>query len=133
MDQMIAENILKAHIALTEKDNHQDYLDAHQRLLKEISDLKYPDDKIKIANLSLEWKQWWWLTANKVGFTEIASKNFDRFWYWHYLFPTRIKRISLYLLKPYLLLKRFKNRNSKAEQDLLKRIQERNKERSKVL
>jgi hypothetical protein len=72
----------------------------------------FPDDKRKIGKLSLEQKMEWY--AHQIQFAGMAgqapihlmSKEFEKFWKWRVLIPTKFKRFY-FRLKNGELFKRY--------------------------
>lgn len=53
----------------------------------------FPEHKGKIAALNYERKQEWYASRDPKDMVWLGNdKDFQRFWYWTYLFPLRIKR-----------------------------------------
>ena len=91
----------------------------------EISTLRWPEDKASIAQLTLEWKQWWLGTQEPKWMAEVSeTSEFRWFWRVYFFWPLKLKRLGLYILKPWLLVRK---KDVKAEAGLLARIAERRK------
>jgi len=73
-----------------------------ESLTNDLALLRWPDDKSIIAGLSLSEKIYWYASLNSQDVIFMANtKEFQRFWYWRYLVPLRIKRF-LYKVKYWL-------------------------------
>lgn len=53
---------------------------------------KFPQDRIKIAGLSLAEKQIWYAAQDPHSHIE-SGEDFGAFWYWHYIMPLKVKRL----------------------------------------
>ncbi len=60
-----------------------------------LKDLKFPDDKQKIAYLSLAEKQVWYAAQDPHALIE-SGEDFHQFWFLRYLLPLRLKRIAFW-------------------------------------
>lgn len=60
----------------------------------DLSKIKWPDHKEFIAGLNLDLKMQWYALQDARDMVYLGdTQEFKAFWYWHYLFPLRMKRL----------------------------------------
>lgn len=67
--------------------------------VQEIGQLRFPEDRALIAQLTLDEKAFWYGAQNPQDMVWLGNKeDFTRFWRWYYMVPLKVKRL-IYKLK----------------------------------